>query len=1561
MNQQIKLTLLFTLFLGFNSLFANSIDSLEIARDIPFKKSTIDKSVSFDDFSFELENEENFIDPEIQELIGKVKGAFDFIDKHNKYVEKINSQQLNELPIGTKKELNSVSYSMIVTKAKFTPEYASLEVFAKIETPQKDKNGKQKVLFFGADNVKLSYTGKIIGNVKLGLLGDSYIPFNGKKWMLTIEGGRMDQSELEQHSHVKIDCDGIQELFLDANLQISRNIVVPLDEEGEPKPEFDVIDNKTVRNRVRADFSVSLTDWNDLLLEVDLPPFAISKQVCNKERGHFSFMVNKAILDLSDTRNGQEMIFPKQYTQNNGFLVAGQESWRGLYIKNIKVGLPEEFRIRSGKRVKLTAHNFLIDNYGVSGTFGAENAILMNEGITNEQNAMAISLDTISVNLVASKLVGAGIAGKIQLPIAKNKKQLNFAYKGKITDDEYLLNVKYQNKINLDLWKAKAVLDPTSYFELKVANKEFLPKAVLNGTLSIADKNTKLKGINFEELTIKTKGKLISAKAFGLEGEHQIANFPISLSDINVDFTNNHANLGFGIRVGLQDDSFSASGKIKILGSIKSEEQKQLWKFKGIDIGDIKLEKVDIGIAVVSGGLDIMRNDPIYGEGFKANLNAKIKGISNIEVGVSAVFGKKSYRYWGFQGYVDGLPISTGMVNITGFTGSGYYHMIPTGFNNELLELKPDKNIKLGLRAGVYGNIATKETASFMAAFNIDTNSNGGLSKIGFEGEALIMKSLGDALNSPMESVQDNFEQYMSDDNVIANINGKSNQRDSYAIGDTQTDVQSSYPSDISKFNSVPIYAKLGMSYNFNNDAFHASLDVKVNVANGIIKGTGSNNTGWAVMHIDPKDWYLYIGTPQNMIGLSVGIGQIRVESQSYFMVGTKVLKSPLPPIEVRNILGLDANEVDYMSDLNSLNAGKGFAFGSHFKFNTGDMTMLFLYARFAAGFGSDIMLKNYGASAKCVNRGGKQIGINGWYANGQAYAYLQGELGIKIKLFFVRKKIPIIKAGAATLLQMRAPNPFWMKGYLAGQYNLLGGMVSGSFRFKLEFGEKCVLEKESVLGGMKIITDITPTNNSTKIDVFTSPRATFAMKTNTPVVISEDDGDHTYKILIDKFVIQDFNGNIIDGELKVVDGSSDVMEFVPKDILPPNKKLKAIVQVSFQEKTRGVYRTVKQNGKKAIETEQRIFTTSGAPDHIPFKNVLYTYPVVDQTNYYQGESNVGYIALKQGQDYLFEGSKWKTTIFFKDNSNQRIKTQLSYNRASNIIKFRMPNIKQKEKYTLQIVGASITSATTNNSVNKKTKTNKIKSTGEISQKNTLTGDNLEEASAVINKKSSSSGIKKGEIERLSYKFSTSKYRTLSDKINAFNTQHLWYKGPDGNSAVVTLQNNMNSDEYFDKTELVGTKYTNNKPLIEIEALLDDPIANYFKNLFYDDYNILGVKLDNHNERIKSVGIPPVKGIHLSTNYTNIYLKDKTFNPRVLTLFPYKYHVFKYYFKDWYDIQTKFLNNFVNGTYNKEKIQNIIESNFPVIEENVDYNARVKYILPGNIKGKTSKKINYRF
>ena len=105
-------------------------------------------------------------------------------------------------------------------------------------------------------------------------------------------------------------------------------------------------------------------------------------------------------------------------------------------------------------------------------------------------------------------------------------------------------------------------------------------------------------------------------------------------------------------------------------------------------------------------------------------------------------------------------------------------------------------------------------------------------------------------------------------------------------------------------------------------------------------------------------------------------------------------------------------------------------------------------------GVGFDVMLKNYG-NTHCVGSSGP-IGMNGWYANGQAYVYLQGELGVKVNLLFIHTRIPIIQGAAAALLQAELPNPSWFAGYLGVQFDLLGGLVKGSMRMKISLGDQC-------------------------------------------------------------------------------------------------------------------------------------------------------------------------------------------------------------------------------------------------------------------------------------------------------------------------------------------------------------------------------------------------------------------------------------------------------------------------------------------------------------------------
>ena len=78
-------------------------------------------------------------------------------------------------------------------------------------------------------------------------------------------------------------------------------------------------------------------------------------------------------------------------------------------------------------------------------------------------------------------------------------------------------------------------------------------------------------------------------------------------------------------------------------------------------------------------------------------------------------------------------------------------------------------------------------------------------------------------------------------------------------------------------------------------------------------------------------------------------------------------------------------------------------------------------------------------------------------------------------------------------------------------------------------------------------------------------------------------------------------------------------------------------------------------NGKKITETLKTTFTTGTAPPNIPINNVKYSYPLPMMFNYYQNETDIGYIQLKSGQEYLFKpGAEWKQIGRFVDKQGNK-------------------------------------------------------------------------------------------------------------------------------------------------------------------------------------------------------------------------------------------------------------------------------------------------------------------
>ena len=157
-----KIYILNTLYFIFSFFYSNNI----------FKDSTLLKDSS-DYIKYQSFSKEDFFQeylgkgnkyklPSEDKERGKAIGAFEELDQSGNYAYSINPNELTALPVGLRENKGNVEYSIVVTKAKFTPEYALINAYARVITPQQEIEGGQQKLYFGAENIKLSHNGKII-------------------------------------------------------------------------------------------------------------------------------------------------------------------------------------------------------------------------------------------------------------------------------------------------------------------------------------------------------------------------------------------------------------------------------------------------------------------------------------------------------------------------------------------------------------------------------------------------------------------------------------------------------------------------------------------------------------------------------------------------------------------------------------------------------------------------------------------------------------------------------------------------------------------------------------------------------------------------------------------------------------------------------------------------------------------------------------------------------------------------------------------------------------------------------------------------------------------------------------------------------------------------------------------------------------------------------------------------------------------------------------------------------------------------------------------------------
>lgn len=1139
-------------------------------------------------------------------------------------------------------------------------------------------------------------------------------------------------------------------------------------------------------SQVKATLTASAVSWSNWMAKVDIDPFYLSGDT------DFGFtLVGSGTYDHSSTSNPTGM--PVIAAKTN----ISTPDWNGFYLPSLTVELPAIIKKASGgPPLSAGVKDLIIDTQGLSGSVNANNVLSIGDG---DLGGWYYSVDNIGVNFLNNSFVSGGMSGKLILPIsgsnpADPKSQLDYTStlskpSGSL---EFQFVVKPKNDLEVPLWYSKFTLANTSNILVTAGGgKDFYAAATLNGSMDIIADLSPLSKINFramefEELKVQTVAPYIGVKTFraGFASPNKsLSGFPVGLQDIKPIISGTQAGIGFTLKVSLCDIATipKADFGFEILGKIGFNGKRPDWKYDNIHLSKIKLNG-PIGPVTVDGEINFFDADPEFGSGVRGSLKANL--ISGFSADAQVLFGKTSFFYW----YVDarlklpppGIPLTAPVpLSIFGFGGGAYYH----------LAQKPLLNPK---------DLYSPTPPPLTSLYKPDVNA------AGFKATIIMGVSDGSSFQ-----VAGTFETTINT-NTMTPIMMK-------------LQVDAAMLSPLMQTEKAFIKGTGIISYDFANDIFDAAVGVNVNLLS-LIDGHG-------FLHLNvngsAKEWFFKVGEPSDRVTLSV---LSFINFDGYFMMGNSQIPGiPPPPQEViSQIQGYHPIRGSEMEK------GAGLAFGASMSYGPADLEFLIFYMHLGAGLGFDVSLRQ--VSEGC-NGSPNLPGINGWYANGQMYMWAQFGFGLFVDTWFFTGKVSVAEVEAAALLRAGIPNPSWFDGWLHGQYNVLGGLISGTMNFHVKVGDKCV-PKASPFAGIPLISELSP--GGTDISILVDPQAAFNYPVNSEFQIPtlDDEGnevDRTFLIELAQFdVISETSGQIacsmVSNRAFRMSDQSKLGTIYKWTAFDPKEKYKIRVKVQAFEITGGAKIPCKHQGNNVEEYKELSFTTGSCVTKLN-EAVLASFPISRQRYFLPKESPSGYVEISQAIPCLMNDAQYNLigifTSYQSGGASATLEIPVTYG-GGHALSFNIPSLPNDQIVELKIVKRAKPMPDPvgpSSSAGMKSTNGAIGMLKSSSTNFTYASQNkyIGEYNLVSVKASGLSGISlssKTVPDQVLYKyyFKTSKYNTLAEKLSHSEMSSTALKSAFGILELYSAEYGMS--EGFDVFDINGAKYSFAQDLYKVGPLV---------------------------------------------------------------------------------------------------------------------------------------------
>ncbi|MBO5793859.1 MAG: hypothetical protein J6R11_02100, partial [Bacteroidaceae bacterium] len=605
-----------------------------------------------------------------------------------------------------------------------------------------------------------------------------------------------------------------------------------------------------------------------------------------------------------------------------------------------------------------------------------------------------------------------------------------------------------------------------------------------------------------KEINIKDKLYFSTGQWSLASMQKTLGPFELSLDKFDINYEEELLKLGIQGSVTLIEGlDFSASAGITIMAKVSGLSGLTSFDFSKLDIAyvDTKFDQASFNTSFagmkLSGSLDA-KEDKNYGKGFKGTLEFVMVGDLFTAKADGGYFECDDFRWGYFQasvGSAAGIPIPP--IALTDISAGFYFNCIrksdtavepqkgiigvvaglgiaPAGGGDALLngtfeatvvyDSEKDRLTTFMLTGdmeAVSGMIKSKATIVYQEDdkdkyFALNVTIDGKADGVGGIGEAVTQ--LSDKLAAAQKALNSKMEEVVS--NVSAGLGVLSDQSETQARPNPGA--------------TMPEKPKVGEA--------SMSLDLRITM-----KENGKK--------LDKVKWHLYLGQPDEdkrckftLVNFSSEIVSVKIGANAYLCLGNELPNNgELPPIpaKIQQYLdggthgsGMVSDDINMANNARkaALNEFKAEVYGGVMLGASAwgyiDVDLGLFKGNMGALAGFDVALRNIG-SIPCMNIP-RTPGINGWYGEGQLYAYLYSKFGIHIDLGFWSDDIDLVDAELGGVMRMGLVNPSYFTGKARAKLRLLAGLVNIDRKFEFECGERCEVFYGNALDKFKLFGD---------------------------------------------------------------------------------------------------------------------------------------------------------------------------------------------------------------------------------------------------------------------------------------------------------------------------------------------------------------------------------------------------------------------------------------------------------------------------------------------------------